>query len=256
MKYAIVTVPAAPVRKKANHRSEMSNQLLFGEGVKILKRKKEKWLKVKSLYDGYTGWLTHHLVTFTTEEIAQQPLTKITNDFLSTITIKGTIMNIPAGAHLFQLSKKRGGIDGFEYEYNGAITEPQKIKSKSETLMANAEKWLNAPYLWGGKTVLGVDCSGFAQTMYRLVGVPIPRDAWQQARVGEVVKNLADARAGDLAFFNEKNEISHVGILLGDGKIIHSSGKVRIDFIDEQGITNSDTGERTHHLKLIKRFLQ
>jgi hypothetical protein len=256
MKYAIVTVPAAPVRKKANHRAEMSNQLLFGEAVKILKEKKEKWLKVKSLYDGYTGWITNHLVVFTTEEIAQQPVIKITTDFLNSIKINDAVMNIPAGAHLFQFDKKRGGIDGFEYEYDGTIIELQKIKSKSKALITNAHKWLNAPYMWGGKTILGVDCSGFAQIMYRLVGIPIPRDAWQQARKGEFVKNLAEAHPGDLAFFDDKDEITHVGILLGTDKIIHSAGKVRIDSIDEKGITNCDTGKRTHRLKLIKRFLQ
>ncbi len=255
MKYAIVTVPAAPVRKKANHRAEMSNQLLFGDAVKVLKIKDKKWLKVESLYDGYSGWLTHHLVTFTEKEIAQQPSTKITTALLSPIKVNDVMMNIPAGSSLFQFNNKKGGIPGFEYKFTGALTDLSKMKSKPETLITNAYNWLNAPYQWGGKTILGVDCSGFSQTMYKLIGITIPRDAWQQAQKGSAVKKLEDAQPGDLAFFDDKDEIVHVGILLGADKIIHSAGKVRIDPIDKKGIVNSDTGERTHNLKLIKRFL-
>lgn len=255
MKYAIVTVPAAPVRKKPNHRAEMCNQILFGEAVKIIKIKHENWLKVESLYDGYKGWLTNHLVTYTDKETAQNPVKKITADFISQIKVNGKTINIPAGSSLFQFNKKTGGIKGFQYEFSGKISEPEKIKSKSDAIVAIAHNWLNAPYLWGGKTILGVDCSGFSQTMYKLIGLPIPRDAWQQAQEGKLVKKLGDALPGDLAFFDDKDEIVHVGILLGADKIIHSAGKVRIDSIDKKGITTADTGKRTHNLKLIKRFL-
>jgi len=255
MKYAIVTVPAAAVRKKPNHRAEMSNQLLFGEPVKVIRAKKEKWLNIESFYDGYQGWLTNHLITFTNKETATCPTKKIAADLFSHLVVNGVTMNIPAGSSLFQLDKKRGGIEGFQYEFYGKISEPEKIKQRAEVLVANAHTWLNAPYLWGGKTILGVDCSGFSQTMYKLVGVPIPRDAWQQAQVGTPVRKLEDVMPGDLAFFDDKDEIVHVGILLSADKIVHSAGKVRIDLIDKKGITNSDTGERTHRLKLIKRFL-
>jgi len=255
MKYAIVTVPAAPVRKKPNQRAEMCNQLLLGEAVKIIKIKHEKWLKVESLYDGYKGWLTNHLVTFTDKETAQSSSNKITTGLLSELTINSGAMNIPAGSSLFQFNKKTGGIEGFQYEFSGNFTEPGNIKNRTDELITNAQGWLNAPYLWGGKTILGVDCSGFSQTMFKLIGVAIPRDAWQQAQEGKRIKKLEDAMPGDLAFFDDKDEIVHVGILLGPDKIIHAAGKVRIDKIDKKGITNSETGERTHNLKLIKRFL-
>ena len=255
MKYAIVTVPAAPVRKKANHRAEMSNQLLFGEAVKILKIKREKWLKVESLYDGYKGWLTNHLVTFAEREIATQPVLQLASGLINNIKVNGVPMNIPAASSLIGFAKKQGGFDKFRFEFTGEIIEPAKIKSKTETLIKNARDWLNAPYMWGGKTILGVDCSGFAQTMYKLIGIPIPRDAWQQAQEGRLVKKLEDAQAGDIAFFDDKDEIVHVGILFGPDTIIHSAGKVRIDAIDKKGIINSDTGKRTHNLSMIKRFL-
>jgi gamma-D-glutamyl-L-lysine dipeptidyl-peptidase len=114
-------------------------------------------------------------------------------------------------------------------------------------------RWLNAPYMWGGRTVLGVDCSGFVQVNYKMMGIDLPRDAWQQAQEGKAVKKLKDAQTGDLAFFNDKEEIVHVGILLNNEQIVHASGKVRIDLIDRKGIINADTGKRTHQLEAIRR---
>lgn len=255
MQYAIVTVPAAPVRKKPDHRAEMSSQLLFGEAVKILKTRDGHWLKIESLFDGYQGWITHHLVTHTQKTHAVAAATKLTVAPLSVINVNGLAMHIPAGSSLVGLEGNEGGFEDFRYTFDGPFTAPVGIVSKIETLLVNAKSWLNAPYLWGGKTLLGVDCSGFAQTQYKLIGVPLARDAWQQAQQGATIKKLKDAQPGDLAFFDDKDEIVHVGILLGTDKIIHAAGKVRIDPIDSKGIVNADTGKRTHRLKLIKRFL-
>lgn len=254
MNYAIVTVPAAPVRKLPNHRSEMSNQLLFGESVKIIRQKNE-WYKIESLYDGYQGWLTHHMITLTDKSEITSSCHLLAPQFLTTIRINGQTMQIPLGASLPNLKNRKGTIAGKEYSFNGKPLRPDTISNKIEQLINNAMQWLNAPYQWGGKTVLGVDCSGFSQTMYKLVGMPIPRDAKQQALKGTLVKNLQQAQPGDLAFFNEDDKIVHVGILLGSNKIIHAAGKVRIDTIDKKGIVNVDSGKRTHNLKVIKRFI-
>lgn len=255
MEYAIVKVPAAPVRKKPNHRAEMSNQLFFGEAVKVLKIQRGKWVRVESLYDGYKGWLTQHLVSFTDEAVAKSEVLKLSGDLVNTVKTEAGAMNIPAGSSLRGFGKKRGVVGSVTYQYNGNFIEPQRIGKKAEAMIDNAHRWLNAPYMWGGKTIFGVDCSGFVQTMYKLVGVAIPRDARQQVKKGKPVKKLEEAQAGDLAFFDHQKKIVHVGILLGPDKIIHSAGNVRIDAIDEKGIINSDTGERTHSLKAIKRFL-
>ncbi len=255
MNYAIVTVPLAPVRKKPDHRAEMSSQLLFGEALRILKNRHKQWLKVESLYDGYQGWITYHLATLTEKAQAEAAVTKLTTAALSVINANGLDMHIPAGSSLIGLESSVGGFEGFRYTFDGSFTEPANITHKTETLLTNAQNWLNAPYMWGGKTLLGVDCSGFVQTQYKLIGVPLARDARQQAQQGSLIKKLKDALPGDLAFFDDKDEIVHVGILLGTDKIIHASGKVRIDSINSKGIWNSDTGKRTHRLKLIKRFL-
>ena len=108
----------------------------------------------------------------------------------------------------------------------------------------------------GGRTPMGVDCSGFTQMVYRLNGKHIPRDASQQVDLGVTLSFIEEAESGDLAFFDDaEGNIIHVGIILENNHIIHASGKVRIDRIDQQGIFNKDLGEHTHKLRIIKKVL-
>ncbi len=117
-------------------------------------------------------------------------------------------------------------------------------------------RYLNTPYLWGGKSSVGIDCSGFTQQVFKILGIPLLRDAYQQATQGEAVNSLVEATCGDLAFFdNEQSRITHVGIMIDNKTIIHASGYVRIDKIDEEGITHSITGKRTHKLWGVKRMI-
>ena len=123
-------------------------------------------------------------------------------------------------------------------------------------IVGTALKYVNAPYLWGGRTVFGIDCSGFTQIIFKMNGIIMPRDAYQQAELGRTVHSIEDAQPGDLAFFeNDKGRITHTGIILKDAKIIHSSGKVRIDKIDHKGIFNIERQEYSHKLTKINRFL-
>ena len=141
-------------------------------------------------------------------------------------------------------------INNEMYQFDG-LTTPGFIKK--DKLVENALMYLNAPYLWGGRSPLGIDCSGFTQMVYRLQGVDLPRDAYQQAEVGTTLSFVEESEPGDLAFFdNAEGKITHVGIILEDNHIIHASGKVRIDRIDQQGVFNTEIGNHTHKLRLIK----
>ncbi|HEX7902502.1 MAG TPA: C40 family peptidase [Chitinophagaceae bacterium] len=254
MEYAIVKVPAAPVRRKPNHRREMVNQLLFGEAVQILKEKGSLWVKVRSLFDKYEGWMTNTLLEEVTEEEAKADSQFLTAEMLNLANVNTIQTILPIGASLPGYQDNKGAIGRLAYEFYGQSKKRTEQQPDAALLIALTQQWLNAPYLWGGRTIFGVDCSGFVQVNYKMLGVDLPRDAWQQAQEGKSVKKINDAAAGDLAFFDDKEEIVHVGILLDASHIIHASGKVRIDIIDKKGIINSDTGQRTHSLKAIRRF--
>jgi cell wall-associated NlpC family hydrolase len=164
-------------------------------------------------------------------------------------------MQIPLGSSLPGFKDGSGNLNAISYSVEGNYKDRNEPQPGEELIKQLTFPWLNAPYLWGGRTILGVDCSGFVQVNYKMMGIDLPRDAWQQAQEGRTVKKLKDAVCGDLAFFDDKEEIVHVGILLGNDRIIHSSGKVRIDSIDKKGIIQNDTGKRTHSLRLVKRCI-
>jgi cell wall-associated NlpC family hydrolase len=158
------------------------------------------------------------------------------------------------GAALTEFKKESGKLWNDKYSFDGMFRNFEQ-PSNEEELLQTAKKWLNAPYLWGGKTFLGVDCSGFVQTVFKVHGIRLSRDAWQQVKEGEAVEKLSFAKTGDVAFFNNpEGRITHVGILLNRNQIIHASGKVRIDKIDEEGIINIRADKRTHQLHSMKRF--
>ena len=254
MEYAVIAVPAAPVRRKPNHRKEMVSQLLFGESVIVLKTEGNLWVKIRSLHDGYEGWVTNTMLESVDEMIAKSANTFATTDMLSIISIDNGQMNIPVGSSLPFFDNGKGRLGNVDYSFSGHYFKRDEQRPSGELVKQLSEKWLKAPYLWGGRTPLGVDCSGFVQVIFKLMGIDLPRDAWQQAQEGKTVKKFADLQPGDLAFFDNKEDIVHVGILLGDGLVIHSSGKVRIDGIDKKGITNKQTGSPNIRLRAIKRY--
>jgi cell wall-associated NlpC family hydrolase len=250
---AICTVAVAPVRKEPSHRVEMISQLLFGESIIVLE-KKEEWVKLRSRYDGYEGWVTHHLVTETTKEVAEAPGPHVTTGLLNEINWDGIVFCIPMGCTLPAYNGVTGTLWDEAYQYRGAIRNRNEPYSKA-LFRSLVKQWLQAPYLWGGKTGMGVDCSGFVQVVCKVLGVPLLRDAYQQAEQGAPVENINAAKEGDLAFFkSETGRITHVGLVLEGHRIIHTSGKVRIDTLGPEGIYG-DGNRQTHHLHSIRRLL-
>jgi hypothetical protein len=260
MEYAVIALPAAPVRRKPDHRSEMVSQLLFGETVKVLKEKGKLWIKVKSLHDEYEGWTTSSLIMEVSKEFALKKSFYVAEGLLGLITIGDKKMNIPAGSSLPGLEVSTAGTKGAlgsaEYTFSGTLIKRDEQEAGETLIRQLTTAWLNAPYLWGGRSILGVDCSGFVQVIYKMMGIDLPRDAWQQAQEGSPIRKFNEAKAGDLAFFNNKEEVVHVGILLGEGKIIHASGKVRIDTISKKGIINDENGKKGLRLEALRRVFR
>ncbi|HUR64809.1 MAG TPA: C40 family peptidase [Chitinophagaceae bacterium] len=254
MDHAVVAVPAAPVRRKPNHRKEMVNQLLFGETVKVLKGKGDLWVKVRSLHDNYEGWMTNTMLLEVDEDFANTRAHVATASLLNVVMIGDKEFHIPVGSSLPFLKESKGKLGMTEFTYTGHYYNLNGQIASAEHVKGLTASWLNAPYLWGGRTPLGVDCSGFVQVVYKLMGIDLPRDTWQQSQEGKPVKRFSETLPGDLIFFDNREEIVHVGILLEEDKIIHASGKVRIDTIDKKGIINADTGKRTLSSKAIRRL--
>ncbi|MEZ2444131.1 C40 family peptidase [Chitinophaga sp. RCC_12] len=256
MPYAIVIVPVAPLRSATSHKSEMISQLLWGAAVEITETAPDGWVKIKNQYDGYTGWATAaHLETID-ESLYLAPAKYYFPAWVNRVTMNDRPMLVPFGCLVksdSDISTQWGTIAVKFEDKPLPLTHHNPVDITA--LKSAAEQFLNTGYLWGGSSVFGVDCSGFTQQVFKLSGIPLLRDAYQQATQGHIVDFLQEARLGDLAFFdNEEGRITHVGILLNDHEIIHSSGKVRIDPIDNEGIINADTGLRTHHLRIIKRY--
>jgi len=232
----------------------MVSQQLFGELCTILERE-EKWLKIRGKYDGYEGWCQPgHLVEID-DAIYNSENTLLTVDPYTNIRFNGIPMTIPLGSSFPGIQKGSVLWGNNKVEYGGDYWNTKSVSINPVTIEKIVYKFINTPYLWGGKSISGIDCSGFAQTVYRFLNIPLLRDASLQATQGEDIGFLQLIHPGDLAFFdNEEGNIVHVGILLNDHEIIHSSEKVRVDKIDDRGIINSDTNLRTHNLRMIKRY--
>lgn len=244
--YGFCHLPAAPLRKEPSDASEMVSQLLFGECFRILGNN-EKWACIENLNDAYRGYLgSKQYIEIGKDEAERFSDNSFVSDsVLDSIMLNGNRMLVPMGSHI--PLQKTLDFNKLKISHN--------IKRHPASLLETARKLLNSPYLWGGKTCMGIDCSGFTQTVFSTQGVKLKRDASQQVTQGAEIASLKLACPGDLCFFdNAEGKIIHVGILCGDGEIIHASGCVRIDTIDENGILNRDTRNYTHHLAKICRI--
>lgn len=245
MSFVVCTVAVSPMRKEATHRNEMVSQLLFGEQAEVLGQS-GYFTRIRCCYDQYEGWCqTSQLQQ--TSRLPEKSGQLLSAEWAGKMIVNGADMWVSMGTPL--------QLEPYYAVYKGQVWDAAAVSFTEPLIKQVALTFLNTPYLWGGRSVFGIDCSGYVQQVYRFFNKPLPRDAYQQAEKGEVIGFLQEAVCGDLAFFdNEEGRITHVGLMLNASTIIHSSGKVRIDPIDQAGIVHAETGERTHRLRIIKRY--
>lgn len=269
--YVINHCPVTPVREEPAHAAEQATQLLFGEVCEVLDRH-SSWTKIRSTMDGQYGWVVSKMLTPVSEEairllgekretngesVVATPMAVVTD------TKTGEQLMLTIGTRLPYYKKGTFEVLGKKYKIDPRCVyevKGDRSEVKGEDVVRVAQSLLNVPYLWGGKNIMGYDCSGFTQTVYSVFGINLLRNAREQVTQGQVVGSLAEAQPGDLVFFDhldrapEATRITHVGMLISPTEVIHCSGCVHVDKIDETGIRLAN-GKLSHHLVQIKRYL-
>lgn len=248
------------MRREKSERSEMVSQLLFGEVYEVLEEE-DKWLNIRLLHDNTCGWIDRKIYKEVSEAFVEKYQASdqmVMSEVFNLVVKKGDWENklVVAGSVLpfYDAYAKKLMIGDEEYAVKGFLREVG-IESLRELLIQYALMYYNAPYRWGGRTPNGVDNAGLVQMVYRLAGITLPRNIEQQACEGLALSFLEEAQPGDLAFFGDSlGAVTHVGILWEQGRIIHASGKVRVDKIDHHGIFNEDLKRYTHTLKVVKQI--
>ncbi|HSV88676.1 MAG TPA: C40 family peptidase [Bacteroidales bacterium] len=257
MNQGICLLSVACMKAEPNYQSELVNQMIFGDLYEVVRTSKE-WTLVRLVHDDYQGWINMNQVTWVPDENFLQLKTApvaIAADLIQVvedITLK-TSYPIGAGSYLYNYGKGEFAIAGKTFRYFGKVVE--NFLTHPQRLCDYALMFLNSPYLWGGRSPFGIDCSGFMQLVLKMGGIFIPRDTNMQVNIGETIELINEAIPGDLLFFGEHDKpITHVGMLLADGLIIHAFGKVRVDLVDHNGIFNREQKRYTHSLRTIKRL--
>jgi len=262
LNHGICALSAVPVRAEPTDRAELVTELLFGECYTVLQAQ-GNWLRIEAAADHYLGWIDakqHRPVSdkyFAAWGAQDHPRVL---DVVQVVSSADQRQPITLGCRLpfFDGMTLRLGDDNPLF-FNGTATSPVNAcppERQLAVLRKLGQQFLKAPYVWGGKNIFGIDCSGLMQTLFGLVGVQLPRDAKQQIALGEPVDFVTQARPGDLAFFdNADGAIVHVGVMMDDGLLLHASGEVRLDPLDHHGIFNRERQKYSHKLRLIKRLL-
>ncbi len=260
MDYGISGLSIIPVRREPSERSEMITQILFGEHFEI-HEEMVGWCRVKLAWDGYEGWVDSKMVNplnFQSFNRIEKKPHAVTSDVISIIPVSDEQnLTLVAGSTLpvWRPYLKEFSIGREIHNASGNVFYG-KQKYPREIVINQALKYFNAPYLWGGRSPFGIDCSGLTQVVYKMIGIKIPRDAKEQVKKGTALSFMDETEPGDLAFFDdEEGNIIHVGIIWKRNKIIHASGKVRIDNVDQFGIFNVDLKRYTHKMRVMKKII-
>jgi len=251
MKFGICELAIVPIRKQPSDCSEMINQILFGEIYEVIESQ-NKWIKIQLNHDGYKGWISiNQFIEINKKDyiFLKSHNSKVVNEKFITLIKNKIPFEIVIGSFLPFFKKNYLTVNDISYKLD------KSLNKNNYSLLEKAKLFLNTPYLWGGRSIFGIDCSGFMQILFRLEGKTLPRDAYQQAKEGVLIDSLKNSQSGDLAFFNNnKGKIIHVGMIIEKDKIIHASGRVKIDLLDKKGIFCQENNIYTHNLITIKRI--
>jgi cell wall-associated NlpC family hydrolase len=249
MQYGICNLSIVPLRFEPSDKTELVSQVLYGDYFKVLEQRKS-WSKIRLAFDKYEGWIDNKQYL----EIFEEQYKKLHHETpILTYDLIDFVQDENSQLYAIPLGSALNGLSILSHNHEGQTVNAIKTK---DALIETAFLYLNTPYLWGGKTPFGIDCSGFTQMVYKLNGYKLRRDASQQAMQGDALSFIEESEPGDLAFFdNADGEIVHVGIIMKDNYIIHAHGKVRIDRLDHSGIYNAEKGEHTHKLRVIKKII-
>jgi len=256
--YGICHLSLIPCRKDPSDRSELVTQLLFGETFSILESA-GSWTRIKAAADGYEGWIDtkqySELGVNAFNALSASPVCYTTELVQILRNKRNDVLPLLLGSSLPGFNKGECFIGKELWTYEGQFNVSDMATERSN-LIETAHLYLHSPYLWGGRSPFGIDCSGFTQMVYKLNGKRIHRDACQQAEEGSLLSFVEEAQPGDLAFFdNAEGKIIHVGIILNASRIIHASGCVRVDKFDHHGIFREETKKYSHNLRMIRTYL-
>lgn len=268
----VVKVSVANLRRHPKHAAEMVDQAILGQRLKILK-KKSYWYLVQTTY-GYLGWVTNGSLALLDqqqlENWEQAEKVEVIANYAQIYSkanrnsdpvgdaVLGSILIKGRGAGAWQEVILPDSVQGFIAKTAVSNIDPQHqpVSNDPASYVKTARRLLGLPYLWGGNSVKGLDCSGFTQTVYRENGVQLPRDANMQVALGEEIipdATFSNVQEGDLIFFGPEGRITHVAMSLGGAQFIHSSGNVHINSLLPTDENYNDYRRRT--LRHIRRII-